>query len=88
MSTLKEVWDTLNVESVDREGFNNFLQLLSIDLSTVEVNEIFTMLDIEKSGVVTYNDIRLFFTMTKVYDKTKYPKPKVKRRSSYKIHPE
>ena len=88
MSTLKEVWDTLNVEGVDIEGFNNFLQLLSIDLSTVEVNEIFTMLDIEKSGVVTYNDIRLFFTMTKVYDKTKYPKPKGKRRSSYKIHPE
>ena len=88
MSTLKEVWDTLNVESVDIEGFNNFLQLLSIDLSTVEVNEIFTMLDIEKSGVVTYNDIRLFFTMTKVYYKTKYPKPKGKRRSSYKIHPE
>lgn len=47
------------------------------------------MLDIEKTGTLTYDDIRIFFNMTKVYDKTKYPKPqKVKRRSSYKIHPE
>ena len=88
MSTLKDVWDKLKVDKVDRNGFKNFLQLLSITLNDDEINEVFTMLDIEKTGQLTYEDIRIFLKMTKVYDKTKYPKPKVQRRSSYKIHPE
>ena len=50
--------------------------------------KIFTILDIEHHGYLSYDDIRVFFTMTKVYDKSKYPKKMVKRRSSYKIHPE
>jgi Ca2+-binding EF-hand superfamily protein len=88
MSTLKNVWDQLKVENVDRGGLKVFLQLLSITLNDNEINEIFTMLDIEKTGQITYNDIRIFLKMTKVYDKSKYPKLAVPRRSSYKIHPE
>lgn len=88
MSTLKDVWDQLKVDKVDREGLKTFLQLLSILLDDNEINEIFTMLDIEKTGQITYNDIRMFLKMTKVYDKSKYPKLAVQRRSSYKIHPE
>ena len=88
MSTLKDVWNQLKVENVDRETFKKFLHLLSINLSDNEMNEIFTMIDIEKTGKLSYDDIRMFFTMTKVYDKSKYPKPNVKHRSSYKIHPE
>lgn len=89
MSTLKDVWASINKNEINRDGFASFLQLLSIELSEIEITQIFTMLDIEKTGTLTYDDIRIFFNMTKVYDKTKYPKPqKVKRRSSYKIHPE
>ena len=86
MATLREVWLQLGVDKIDREGLKNFLQKLSISLEDNEVNKIFTILDIEKSGYLSYDDIRIFFTMTKVYDKSKYPKPKVRR--SYKIHPE
>ena len=88
MSTLKDVWDQLKVDKVDREGLKKFLQLLSITLNDNEINEVFTMLDIDKTGKITYEDIRMFLKMTKVYDKSKYPKPKVQRRKSYKIHPE
>ena len=88
MSTLKDVWVKLKVDKVDRNGFTNFLQLLSITLNDDEINEVFTMLDIEKTGQLTYEDIRIFLKMTKVYDKTKYPKATVQRRGSYKIHPE
>ncbi len=87
MSTLKEVWQQLNVETVDEAKFSKFLNLLSIQLNNDEVTKIFTMLDTEHHGYLHYDDIRVFFTMTKVYDKSKYPKKKVKRRSSYKIHP-
>ena len=88
MSTLKEVWQQLNMETVDKENFSKFLNMLSIQLNNDEVTKIFTMLDINNRGYLSYDDIRVFFTMTKVYDKSKYPKKKVKRRSSYKIHPE
>lgn len=88
MSTLKEVWQQLNVETVDKEKFSKFLNMLSIQLNDDEITKIFTMLDTENRDYLSYEDIRVFFTMTKVYDKSKYPKQKVKRRSSYKIHPE
>ena len=88
MSTLPEVWKKMGVEKVNREGLKNFLQLLSIEVTDEEVCQIFTMLDIENSGKISYDDIRIFLKMTKVYDKAKYPKMKIKRRSSYKIHPE
>jgi Ca2+-binding EF-hand superfamily protein len=87
MSTLKEVWQQLNTETVDRENFSKFLGMLSIKLKDEEITKIFTMLDVEKRGCLFYDDIRMFFNMTKVYDKSKYPKA-VKRKSSYKIHPE
>ena len=88
MTTLQEVWLQLGVDTVDREGLKNFLAKLSITLDDNEINEVFTMLDIDKTGKITYEDIRMFLKMTKVYDKSKYPKPKVQRRRSYKIHPE
>lgn len=86
MATLQEVWLQLGVDKVDREGLKNFLAKLSITLNDDEIDKLFTILDVEKSGEVSYEDIRIFFKMTKVYDKSKYPKPKV--RCSYKIHPE
>jgi len=88
MSTLKEVWNQMETQTVDKTIFSIFLQLLSIHLKDEEITEIFTMLDIEKRGYLSYEDVRIFFNMTKVYDQSKYPKNKVKRRSSYKIHPE
>jgi len=86
MTTLQEVWLQLGVNKVDREGLKNFLAKLSITLDDNEINKLFTILDVEKSGELSYDDIRIFFKMTKVYDKSKYPKPTVRR--SYKIHPE
>ncbi len=92
MATLKEVWHSLGVKSVDRAGFKGFLTKLSIQIEDEESNDIFTMLDINKTDTLTYEDIRVFLNLTKVYDQTKYPKnekkPPVKRRGSYKIHPE
>ena len=88
MSTLKEVWHQLNMETVDEANFSKFLNMLSIQLNNEEIRKIFTILDIEHHGYLSYDDTRVFFTMTKVYDKSKYPKKMVKRRSSYKIHPE
>jgi len=92
MATLKEVWNSMGVTSVDRDGFKGFLTKLSIQLNDEERNDIFTMLDINKTDTLTYEDIRIFVNLTKVYDQTKYPKqekkPLVKRRGSYKIHPE
>lgn len=92
MATLKEVWCSMGVTSVDRDGFKDFLTKLSIQINDEESNDIFTMLDINKTGTLTYEDIRVFVNLTKVYDQTKYPKkdkkPLVKRRGSYKIHPE
>jgi hypothetical protein len=92
MATLKDVWCSMGVTSVDRDGFKDFLTKLSIQINDEESNDIFTMLDINKTGTLAYEDIRVFVNLTKVYDQTKYPKkdkkPLVKRRGSYKIHPE
>tara|TARA_B100000700_G_C14399982_1_gene558755 strand:+ start:200 stop:469 length:270 start_codon:yes stop_codon:yes gene_type:complete len=88
MTTVKEVWQKLGVDKVDREKFAEFFKLLSININESEINEIFTMLDIEDNNFITYEVIRIFFNMTKVYDRTKYPSPKIKSHGSYKIHPE
>ena len=88
MTTVKEVWQTLGVEKVDRKQFAEFFKLLSINITDNEINEIFTMLDIEHKNLITYEVICIFFNMTKVYDKTKYPSFKKKTHGSYKIYPE
>ena len=88
MTTVKEIWKKLGVEKVDREKFAYFLKLLSINLNDNEVDEIFTMLDIGNENFLTYEVIRIFLNMTKVYDRSKYPSFTSKKSSSYKIYPE
>lgn len=88
MSTLHEVWLQLGVDTADREHFFKFLDMLSIKLDDNEKENVFTILDIDGKGKLSYDDIRIFLKMTSVYDKTKYPKTNAQRRKSYKIYPE
>ena len=87
MTTLKDVWKQLGVDSVNENNFKILLQKLSIKLDDTESHEVFTMIDFEKNGKLTYDEVRTFLKMTQVYDRCKYPKPVIKRRSSYKIYP-
>lgn len=89
MTTLRACWDKQYGDSIGKDDFMDFFTALGIELSPNEANSVFHIIDTEGIGKVTFNTIKVFLNMTKVYDVQKYPKKLMKRRkSSYKIVPE
>lgn len=70
---LRKIWNENGEDALNKSQFKIFFIKLGINITDDEIGMVFDIIDLEKRGHVTFNDVKIFLTMTKVYDRDKYP---------------
>ena len=68
---LRKIWNENGKDTLNKLQFKIFFVKLGINITDDEIGIVFDIIDLEKRGEVTFNDVKIFLTMTKVYDRTK-----------------
>lgn len=71
---LRKIWNENGKNALNKTQFKIFFVKLGINITDDEIGMVFDIIDIEKRGHVTFDDVKIFLTMTKVYDRDKYPR--------------
>lgn len=72
MACVQDIWAKHAETTAGKDQFFDFLNDLGIALERHESDDVF---DIVTDGMLTFDQVKVWFALTKVYDPSKYPKP-------------